>query len=162
MCVEFVVECVTHEISVCAFILHGAISMGRKEFLPVEQKMDAAAFVDRARKMAATLEDREIAEARSRPIARQRVSRLARVPTSLLHSLRYRPPKQIAADVFARLCAAIERQAADQIRKAEHEISTARMRRLGADDSALCEIETALANARALMEGVKNGKATRK
>lgn len=126
--------------------------MDHKTFLQPETKpMDATAFVDRARDMATTLEDRELGAARSRPRARQRVSRLARVPVSLLHSLRYRPPKQIAADVFARLCAAVERQAIDQIRIAENEISKARARRLGVDDRDLCEIEDALAKARALV-----------
>jgi hypothetical protein len=123
-----------------------------KEFLPFEQKMDAAAFVDRAREMAAKLEDREIVQARSRPLARQRVSRLARVPASLLHSLRYRPPKQIAADMFARLCAAVERQSLDQIRKAENDITAVRARRMGADDRDLREIEAALEKARNLLK----------
>jgi hypothetical protein len=126
-----------------------------KKFLPVEQKMNAAAFVDRAREIAMALEDREIGAARSRPLARQRVSRLARVPVSLLHSLRYRPPKQIAADVFARLCAAIERQAINQIKKAEHDISTARARRGGVEDRDLCEIEATLERARNLLKQEK-------
>lgn len=124
-----------------------------KEFLQSEQKkMDAAAFVDDAREMAATLEDCEIFVAGSRPGARQRVARSAGVPASLLHALRYRPPKSIAADVFDKLCAAIERQALNQIRTAHHEIATVRARRLGVDDRALDEAHAALAKARELME----------
>ena len=124
-----------------------------KEFLGSEQNvMDAAAFVDSAREMAAALEDREIPAARSRPLARLRVSRLAGVSASLLHSLRYRPPKQIAADVFERLCIAVERQALTQIRTLENEIAAAHARRLGADDRDLGKVQTALAVARALME----------
>jgi hypothetical protein len=125
--------------------------MHPKDFLQFEQKaMNAAAFVDSAREMAATLEDREVS-AGSRLLARERVARLAGIPSSLLHSLRYRPPKQIAADVYARLCAAVERQAALQIGQLENEILAARARRSGADDSSLCEVESALAIARALM-----------
>jgi hypothetical protein len=126
--------------------------MVHKEFLHSEQKMDAAVFVDRAREMAAALEDREVLATRSRPIARQRVAHLSGVAASLLHSLRYRPPKQIAADAFERLCAATERKAAEQIRIAEHEIAKARARRIGTDDRALREVEAALAMARALIK----------
>jgi hypothetical protein len=123
-----------------------------KESLHSEQKpMDAAAFVDRACKMAATLEDREVFDVQSRPIARKRVARLAGVPASLLHSLRYRPPKTIAADAYARLCAAIEAQAFNQIGKAFDEIAAARARRPGVDDRALREIADALAHAHALL-----------
>jgi hypothetical protein len=125
--------------------------MGRKDFLQLEQKaMSAAAFVDSAREMAAVLEDRELA-AGSRPHARKRVARMAGVPASLLHSLRYRPPKRIAADAYERLCAAIERQAAIQIGQLENEILAARARRRGADDRSFCEVDGALAIARALM-----------
>ena len=113
--------------------------------------MDAAAFVDRAAKMAAMLEDREVFDVRSRPIARKRVARLAGVPASLLHSLRYRPPKTIAADAYARLCAAIERQAITQIGKAFDEIAEARARRAGVDARALREIADSLARAKALL-----------
>jgi hypothetical protein len=59
------------------------------------------------------------------------------------------------ADLFVRLCAAVERQALVQIRTAQHEIETARARRMGADNSVFCEIEDALAKARALIEDRK-------
>lgn len=126
--------------------------MGKEVFQLEQKTMDAAVFVDRAREMAAALEDREAFEAKSRPAARRRVARLAGIPASLLHSLRYRRPKTIAADVFDKLCAAVERQALKQIRTARHEISTARARRLGANDRALCEIEVALCRARELLK----------
>jgi hypothetical protein len=127
--------------------------VGHKEFLPVEQKaMDAAAFVDRAAKMAATLEDREVFDVRSRPIARQRVARFVGVSAALLHSLRYRPPKSIAADAYARLCVAIERCAEAQIRTAHNEILAARACRRGVDDRDLCEVEAALEQARAFLK----------
>lgn len=125
--------------------------MVHKEFLQSEPKVDASVFVERAREMAAALEDREMPVARSRPAARRCASRLAGVSASLLHSLRYRPPKTIAADAYARLCAAIEQQAITQIRKAFNEIAEARARRPGVDESALREIEAALASAQALL-----------
>lgn len=137
----------------CISFLHGAISMVRKEFLPIEQKMDAATFVDQAREMAASLEDQEAIAIKSRQLARLRVARIAGISAALLHSLRYRPPKTIAADAFERLCIAVERQAASQIRKAQHEIASARARRLGVDDCALREVEAALDKARALLKG---------
>ncbi len=128
--------------------------MSDKKFLPVEQKaMDAAAFVDRAQKMATILEDRETACGGSRPIARKRIARLAGIPSSLLHSLRYRRPKTIAADVYHRLCIAVERYAENQIKALENEILVARARRAGADDHTICEVEIALARARALLWG---------
>lgn len=121
-----------------------------KEFLQSEQKpMDAAIFVDRAREMAAALEDREIGVAKSRPVARQRAARIAGVTSSLLHSLRYRPPKTIAADVYARLCVAVEAQAQRHIRNLEHEISA---RRLGARHRDTRESEAALEVAAALLK----------
>lgn len=130
---------------------HGGLSVVRKEFLQSEQKVSSAVFVERAREMATFLEDRENVIARSRPAARRSVARLAGVSSTLLHSLRYRPPKQIAADAFARLCAAVESQALAQIRMLEGEISIARACRRGADDRVLCEVETALDKARALI-----------
>jgi hypothetical protein len=127
-----------------------------EKFLPSEQKaMDAAAFVGRAREMAALLEDREIATSRSRPLARAAVARLAGVPASLLHSLRYRPPKTIAADAYRRLCMAVECQAARQIGHLENEILTHRARLRSADDRNLRKVVDALALARALMGKAK-------
>jgi hypothetical protein len=123
-----------------------------KDFLHSEQKMDAAVFVDRAREMAAALEDREALATRSRPIARQRVAHLSGVAASLLHSLRYRPPKQIAADVFERLCAAMERKAAEQIRTLENEILAVRARRNGASCCDIRKAEDAAAYARSLLK----------
>jgi hypothetical protein len=107
--------------------------------------------------MAAALEDRETPIARSRPVARERVARLAGVSKSLLHSLRYRRPKTIAADVYHRLCVAVERQAEKQIGHLENEISTAKSRRLGADDDNIRKAENALEQARAFL-GDTNGK----
>ncbi|MGH6822024.1 MAG: hypothetical protein ACREC4_00805 [Methylocella sp.] len=102
--------------------------------------------------MATSLENLEMQTALSRPRARLRVASRFGIPASLLHSLRYRPPKTIAADVYARLAIAIERQAAEQIRSFEHEIAKARARGLGAADRRLWEAEAAVRHARALLE----------
>lgn len=127
--------------------------MLRKKFLQSEQKMDAAAFVAQAREMAASLEGREVPAAGSRPLARAIAARSAGVPASLLHSLRYRPPKRIAAESYQRLCVAVERQAERHREKLQDEIIAARARRLGVADRSLGEIETALEKARTLLEG---------
>ncbi len=129
--------------------------MVRKPRLRLEQskKMDAASFVDDARRMAAALEDKEVEAGGSRRLARDRVARLSGIRASFLGTLRYRPPKTIAADIFDRLCAATLRKAAEQIRAAEHEISTTRALRPGIDHSALREAEIALAKARELLWG---------
>lgn len=125
----------------------------RKKILHLEEKeMDAATFVDHAREMAAMIEDRITTDTHSRPKARERAARIVGVPESLLHTLRYRPPKTIAADVYVRLCIAIERQALNQIRNLENEISAARACRRGVDDRALCEAEAALQQARAYLK----------
>lgn len=126
--------------------------MLRKKFLQSDQKMDAAAFVTQAREMAAALEGREVAAAGSRPIARAIAARHAGIPASLLHSLRYRPPKRIAAESYQRLCVAIERQAERHREKLQDEIIAARARRLGVADRGMGEIEAALEKARALLE----------
>lgn len=120
-----------------------------------QKKMNAACFVERAREMASSLEDRENDAVDDLPVARQIAAGKAGVRASLFYSLRYRPPKTVAADVFNNLCAAIERRAMDQIGIAKHEITTARARRLGADDRALREAEDSLARAGELLEKIR-------
>jgi hypothetical protein len=111
-----------------------------KTFLQFGEKMNAATFVEIACSIAADLEDREIRYGRSRPDARQRVARIAGVPASLLHSLRYRRPKTIGADVFERLCSAVERQATQQIKELENEILAIEARRIGATIAAFARL----------------------
>lgn len=102
--------------------------------------------------MASALEEIEMRMALSRPRARLRVASRFSIPASLLHSLRYRPPKTISADVFDKLSIAIEHQAAEQIRNLEHAISTARSIRLGIDDSNIRKAEVSLQRARDLLK----------
>lgn len=95
-----------------------------------EQTMSAAVFVEQARGMARFLEDREFAHVGDREIARARIEQRYGVSGSILYALRYRPPKQVAAEVYARLCAAVEHVASQQVKALEHEVATARARRL--------------------------------
>ena len=113
--------------------------------------MDARSYVDKAREMASELEDRETAAVGSRPVARRRLARVSGVPLSVLHSLRYRPPKTISADVFDKLCAAIERQAEQQIRILQDAICEARSRRSGVDNNSVREAASSLEHARQLL-----------
>lgn len=119
-------------------------------------QMNASTFVDEAREMSLSLENRQNSELKDLPEARRQVAMMTGVCVSMLYSLRYRPPKTVGADVYNRLCAAIERRALTQIRTAHHEISTARSRRLGASDGALDlalrEADILLAKARELLK----------
>lgn len=92
-----------------------------------EQKsMSATVYVDRARSMARFLEDRETDALGDRDLARSTIERRYGIACSVLYSLRYRPPKQIAADIYARLCTAVEDVAQRQIKILENEIAAAR------------------------------------
>jgi hypothetical protein len=64
---------------------------------------------------------------------------------------RYQPPKTIAADIYYRLCIAVEKQASEKIRALEHEITTSCARRRGIDHRAFCEAEILVAKARELL-----------
>jgi hypothetical protein len=100
--------------------------MVRQKNLQMESKtMSAAAFVDRARGMARFLEDREAHALGDREMARDRIERRYGIAGSVLYSLRYRPPKTIAADIYARLCAAVEDAGARHMRTLEDEIAEA-------------------------------------
>lgn len=88
--------------------------------------MSAAVYVDRARQMARFLEDREADVIGDRELAREHIKRRYGIASSVLYSLRYRPPKQIAADIYAKLCTAVEDVAQRQIKILEIEIAAAR------------------------------------
>lgn len=93
--------------------------------------MTAGEYVKAAIEMAASLEGHELAKGCERKQARAKVAVLFGIPRTVLHGLRYRPPKTIAADIFDRLCVAVERQARAEIRNLENEIAKANARRLG-------------------------------
>jgi len=114
--------------------------------------MNAAVYVEQAKEMASKLEDMEAYRRGSRPLARKSVSSLSDIPESFLYSLRYRPPKSIPADIFNKLCLAIEQQAEKHIEGCENDIWTARARRLGLDDNIIREAEASVSYAKELLK----------
>lgn len=92
--------------------------------------MSAAAYVADAREMAELLEEREAKVAGNLPDARRNLASRFGIAASIFYALRHRPPKSIGADIYDRLCAAIEYEAAQGIRKLQHEMATAEKRRL--------------------------------
>lgn len=132
---------------------HGVIYVVSKTFLKTgEVPLNAGAYVEEARRVASTLEENEMKAALTRPRARLRIASRFGIPAAVLHSLRYRPPKTITADMFDRLLRAVEHQAEEQIRNLEHEITKARSCRLGIDNGHIGAAETAARRARALLE----------
>jgi hypothetical protein len=120
--------------------------------LQSEQKMSSAAYVDRARGMARFLEDHEASQVGDREIARVRLQARYGIAGSIFHSLRYRPPKQIAAEVFNALCDAVEDVATRQIRAFEHEIAEARSSRLSHREDAARKVEAVLGQVHSIFE----------
>ncbi|QAY96681.1 hypothetical protein CWB41_13870 [Methylovirgula ligni] len=92
--------------------------------------MSAATYVDDAREMAAALEEREARLAGSLAQARRNLAARFGIAARIFYALRHRPPKTITADIYDRLCAALEVSAAQGIRTLQHEMATAHQRRL--------------------------------
>lgn len=67
--------------------------------------MNAASYVDKARSWARELEE-DVAKGRSLEWARYELEQRTGLPPNLFWSLRHRPPKRIAADIYFRLRAA--------------------------------------------------------
>ena len=115
--------------------------------------MSAVAYIERAQRMARFVENDEYQQVGDRDIARQRIARRYGVTTRALYALRYRNPKQIAADLYDALCSAVEDAASRQIRLLEQEINEARAGRLGCREGVVREAEAALREAVALLNG---------
>lgn len=111
--------------------------------------MTSAAYVERGRSWGRFLEDREASRA-GVPIrqARPSVARRTGVATGTLASLRNGRLKAIAAHVYDRLRAAVERELVAEMQALEHELQT--LRQTGADPRSpqVAEAETHLAAAR--------------
>lgn len=58
--------------------------------------------------------------------AMKRLERRHALPKGLLHSLRYRPPKTIALDVWQSLLTAYQAECLRQVQQLEHEITVTR------------------------------------
>ena len=117
--------------------------------------MSSTAFMESARDMARVLESREVAQVGDLDLARARLEAKWGIPGRVFYSLRYRPTKTIAVDLYARLCAAVEASALSQIRQAEHEIATARARASSVDDGVSREAAALVAKARAMIDAAK-------
>ncbi len=92
-------------------------------------KMNASACVSRASGMVEIIDRHVAAMGLDREIEDGRLSRDHGIPKSILFSLRYRPPKRIAADLYFALCDAVEDLATRTIKAAEHDIALARASR---------------------------------
>ena len=120
--------------------------------------MDAHSYVKQAQHFAEVLETRESAMALvDAPTARARISRRFGISKSVLHSLRYRPPKTVPIDIFTKLVAAVEHQAAEIIRACEHDMATAKSCGVGVNNGTLCALETSLANAKFHATALRTG-----
>jgi len=118
-------------------------------------KMSAHAYVESARRMAAFVEESE----RSNDLNSTRAHLQNRygLPSGLLYSLRNRPPKSISAELYDRLCAAVESAAEKQMKALEHEIATARLSRTRFDPASLEQATIAIERAREILSEGNEG-----
>jgi hypothetical protein len=93
-----------------------------KKALRVEQ-MSPSAFVDHAAEMNRDLVNRECRGPGDLENAMRRVEQKWGVPVSIQWALRYRKPKSIAADVFARIAFGWEASREQQLKRLQHEQS---------------------------------------
>ena len=114
--------------------------------------MSSVVYLERAQRMARFIEDDEFRQVGDRDVARRQVARRYGFAARALYSLRYRPPKLIAADLYDALCSAVEDVASRQIRMLENEIAEARAGRLGGREGVVREAEATLREAVALLD----------
>ena len=105
--------------------------------------MTSAVFVERAQSWARELETKELPTAGTLPAARQAAERRHRLPSGLLYSLRYRPPKRIAVDAYEALRTALIAACERERKRLEHEIEVARAAGVGVDHPAMAAAEAA-------------------
>lgn len=92
--------------------------------------MSAAAYVADARQMSIELEDDEALEQGNVDRARAYIARHFGIAQSILYSLRRRHPKTVGADVYDKLCIAIQSVATKGISTLHHQILTATHKQL--------------------------------
>ena len=121
--------------------------MGREGFdnprKEESEPVNAACYVQRASLWAQRLEDMEAARAGSRPAARDALERRHKLPSGSLYSLRYRPPKRLAVDLYEKLRAALIAAAEREQQALAHEIEIARRAGVAVDHPALVAAEAA-------------------
>ncbi len=116
-----------------------------KRFLQ-EPLMNEAAFVDQAVEWASKLTAAESRGPGDQPNAWRRLETRYGVSAGVFWSLRYRRPKQIAASIYYRLCAAYKAECERQMRRLRNESEIAR-RVAGPDHPDVRESEAVLADA---------------
>lgn len=107
--------------------------------------------VDEAQTLAARLERREMSRGFSRNDARSRLARKLGVSPGTLENLGRGRLKRTIDGFTYRLRALLERELEAEIERLAHELEMVRASRDGADPVAVCEIETHLAKAKALL-----------
>lgn len=98
----------------------------RKKELEKGKLMSAATFVAEAGKLANAMVQREMRGPGDLDNAMRRVEAKFGVPYQSLWNLRYRPPKEIAAHVYAGILNAYDEQCARQARLYQHEAAIAK------------------------------------
>ena len=93
----------------------------RKKRLEKDSRMNAATFVEHASLLAGKMVSREMRGSGDTENAMRRLEALRGIPYATLWALRYRRPKSIAADIYARIVAAYDHECDRQQQLLEHE-----------------------------------------
>jgi hypothetical protein len=115
--------------------------------------MSGAATIEEARVQARTLEQRERSRAGNLKNARATLARRAGVSPATWRNLAQGRLKRLDAWLRDRLCALIIRELEADIARLEHDLARARSRGDHLGSQHVCEIETHLAKARAILKG---------
>ena len=115
--------------------------------------MSSAATIEEARGQARTLEQRERSRAGNLKNARAALARRAGVSPATWRNLAQGRLKRLDAWLRDRLGALIIRELEAEIARLEHDLATARARGDHLGSQHVCEIETHLAKARAILRG---------
>ncbi len=115
--------------------------------------MSRTATIEEARVQARTLEQRERSRAGNLKTARAALARRAGVSPATWRNLAQGRLKRLDAWLRDRLCALIIRELEAEIARLEHELATARSRGDHLGSQHVCEVQTHLAKARAILKG---------
>jgi len=115
--------------------------------------MSSAATIEEARAQARTLEQRERSRAGNLKNARATLARRAGVSPATWRNLAQGRLKRLDAWLRDRLCALIIRELEAEIARLEHDLAAARSCGDHLGSQHVCEIETHLAKARAILRG---------
>jgi len=113
--------------------------------------MSSAATIEEARAQARTLEQRERGRAGNLKSARAALARRVGVSPATWRNLAQGRLKRLDACLRDRLCALIIRELEAEIARLEHDLATARSRGDHLGSQHVCEVQTHLAKARAIL-----------